>query len=219
MDSSRINEDTPSNRMNRNFIIKKRPNSQKVFREQNNINIEDELNKEIEELVQSNKNNVLRSSKQTFNQAGKMLLGSNKNAYEEMNKKQLQNYENATEANISNEIDLNRNKKMEAIRLNSGFPTINDEDSKVEEIDKMMINEEKKRNGSSYNVSKENSMYSNMNITEINKKNDDRLNKYDNLWKGNDFLLKNNFNNDRLNIIKEEGELEKLDQLIKLYDK
>ena len=178
---------------------KKRPNSQKYLREEkfDNSNIDDELTKEIEMLVKRNQNDNLRKKNNTpFTQAARGVLNENIN---------------------NNGINYYNNQ---AIKLDSGFPTLRDDDTRYE-ADKTSKPDLTIKNNNYSAISKEQSFINKtFNLEDINRKNDERLKNIESFSKGNEaFLYRNNLNNKNLNSIKEDDEFAKLDRLIGMYNK
>lgn len=180
-------------------LQKKRPNSQKYLRDEKfeSSNIDDELTKEIEMLVKRNQNDNLRKKSNTpFNQVAKGVLNENIN-------NTVVNYYN-----------------NQAIKMDSGFPTLRDDDTHYE-IEKMNKPDLTIKNNNYSSISKDQSFINKtFNLEDINRKNDERLKNIESFSKGNEvFLYKNNMNNKNLNSIKEEDEFAKLDRLIGMYNK
>ena len=130
-------------------LQKKRPNSQKYLREEKfeNSNIDDELTKEIEMLVKRNQNDNLRKKSNTpFNQAARGVLNEN------INNTGVNYYNN------------------QAIKLDSGFPTMRDDDTRYE-IEKNIKPELTIKNNNYSSVSKEQSFINKtFNLEDINRK-------------------------------------------------
>lgn len=177
------NQGDTINQSGRNFIIKKRPYSQKNQRyppDNNNFDqsVNSEITKEIDNILKSHQNELNTNKPHTFNKAAKGVL-------------EAPHYTN-----------LSYNEGG-GIKLDSEFPTLKDqslysmksfavkngrENDHLEEIEKILKNQQKQNNNNSNNNNNQNkyedtykdqTIHSTFNIEEVNLKNDERLKEID----------------------------------------
>lgn len=204
-----------SNQSGRSFIIKKRPYSHKNQRydrhSSDNNNLEQSVNSkittEIDNILKSHQNELNNNKIHTFNKVAKGILES-------------PHFEN-----------MNYNE-VGGIKLDSEFPTLKDqsmysmksvvvkngrENDHPDVVEKILKNQQK-QNNNNYNkyedTYKDQTLYSTLNIDEVNIRNDERLKEIIMMEKYIDGGSKNKNN---LNIISEEDEISKLDKLIKNF--
>lgn len=218
------------NQNSRNFVIKKRPFSQKNQRYQNSSsnfdtkpNYESSMNSEItkeidqilknhqEELNINNNNNNKKFN--TFNQAAQGILQSNPQQMSPISQK------DGVGIKLDSEFPTLKDQSLHSVRSFGLKQTHNENNINYEEIDKLIQNKEKMKINSKRNEDnsyKDQTIYSTMNLEDLNKKNDERLKEIDLMEK----MISGGPNKNahrNLNIIEEEDEITKLDKLIKNF--
>lgn len=222
--SNRFNDDArpldSRDQSNRNFIIKKRPLSQKNQRIEktsyHDQSINSEITKEIDQIIKSHQEELHNNKGSTFNQVAKGILQKPAN---QMN--QMSPYSQEGGIKVGSEFPTLKEQSLYSIKSfgmkqNDNSDYNNHNNSNLEEIEKLLKNKVKQNPNGRYEENyKDQTLYSTLNLDDVNKKNDDRLKEIDMMEKYINGKTNKNNGNHNLDIIGEEDEIRKLDKLIR----